>query len=130
MRYSNLKRCCNATETLEVSILDYAVGAVPDGGSGWAFVALFGERLSGIPQDNGVDAAAIDPCWEVVGVDRPKEVEHNPICPYCDREIPYLNLHTWRVRGIVLQESGRIGAFSCPNCKKFLGVASVAWGKE
>ena len=63
-------------------------------------------------------------------MEKPKEVEHNPVCPYCDKEISNLNLHYWRVKGLVLGESGRIGAYSCPNCGKLLGVASIAWGKE
>jgi len=63
-------------------------------------------------------------------VDKPKEVEHNPICPHCDEEISSLDLHCWRVKGLVLGESGRIGAYSCPSCGKLLGVASIAWGKE
>jgi len=63
-------------------------------------------------------------------MEKPKEAEYNPICPHCDKKIPYLNAHCWEVRGFILKEGGRIGAFSCPNCKKFLGVASIAWGKE
>jgi len=66
----------------------------------------------------------------VFEVEKPKEVEHDPICPYCGKEIPYLNLHPWRIKGLVLKETGRIGAFSCPHCNKLLGVASIAWGKE
>ena len=62
-------------------------------------------------------------------MEKPRVVEHNPICPYCGKEIPHVDAHYWLVRGIVLQEGGRIGAFSCPNCKKLLGLASVAWGK-
>jgi len=63
-------------------------------------------------------------------MEKPQEVEYDPICPYCNKEIPHLNLHNWRVKGLVFSETGRIGAFSCPNCKKFLSVASIAWGKE
>jgi hypothetical protein len=63
-------------------------------------------------------------------MEKPRQVEHNPICPYCDKEIPHLDVHCWRVKGVVLKEDGRIGAFSCPSCGKFLGVASIAWGKE
>ena len=64
------------------------------------------------------------------GAKKPKEVEHNPVCPYCETEISHLDLHPWQIKGLVLREMGRIGAFSCPNCKKILGVASIAWGKE
>ena len=67
---------------------------------------------------------------EASKVEKPKEVEHNPVCPYCSEEISQLNLHHWEIKGLVLKEMGRIGAFSCPNCKKLLGVASIAWGKE
>lgn len=67
---------------------------------------------------------------EVIKVEKPKGVEHDPICPYCENEIPYLNLHRWTAKVFVIKEMGAIGAFSCPHCKRFLGVASVFWGKE
>lgn len=65
-----------------------------------------------------------------VKVEKPKQVEHNPVCPYCDQEIPYLNSHGWKKKDVLLTTPGSIAAFSCPNCRKLLSVASVAWGKE
>ena len=63
-------------------------------------------------------------------METPKQSTEDPICPYCNNAIPHLNFHKWEREGVLLTVKGSIGAFSCPSCKKLLGVASVAFGSE
>ena len=60
-----------------------------------------------------------------------EEVDYNPKCPYCDVEIDHLNVHRSEAKDLILFElKAKLGIFSCPNCRRLLGTASLAWGEK
>lgn len=51
------------------------------------------------------------------------EVEHHPVCPYCDRKLSEIHWH--KVKGASMSQVGYVAIYSCPHCRKvLLGTAS------
>lgn len=64
-----------------------------------------------------------------------QEVDYDPICPYCEKEIDQLCLHARRGATLLNKDEplAGISALSCPHCKKLLGTSTLAfhhWKKE
>lgn len=63
-------------------------------------------------------------------MDKPEKAEYNPVCPFCDREITHLISHESQAKSLLGLTSAKLGYYSCPNCRKFLGMASRAYGES
>ena len=64
-------------------------------------------------------------------MEKPEEVDYDPKCPYCDKEIEHLKIHHSEAsRFLGLKLSAKLGVFSCPHCRRILGIASRAYGEQ
>jgi ssDNA-binding Zn-finger/Zn-ribbon topoisomerase 1 len=62
----------------------------------------------------------------VKNMDKATFVETDPICPYCEKTISSLNAHY--KKGMLTGSD--VGAYSCPHCKKIIGVTNITWGNK
>ena len=61
-----------------------------------------------------------------------KEVDYNPICPHCGKEIEQLCLHPRRGSTLLRKEAplAGISALSCPHCRKLIGASTLAFHQK
>ena len=59
---------------------------------------------------------------------KPEPATYDPKCPHCDKEFDQLRMHkpeTTTFHGMDLSDA-TVGLFSCPHCRRVLGLASVS----
>ena len=64
-------------------------------------------------------------------MEKPEEIDYDPICPHCDQEVQHLKIHHSEASSFLgLKLNARLGVFSCPSCRRILGMASRAYGEK
>jgi hypothetical protein len=74
-------------------------------------------------------------CWKrppiknryvVKNMNKATYVDFDPICPYCEKTIASPNVHY--KKGMFTGSD--VGTYSCPHCKKIIGITNIAWGEK
>ena len=50
-----------------------------------------------------------------------RETQEQPLCPFCEKKLSTILWH--KVREALFSPLGYVAIYSCPNCKKVLGIS-------
>ena len=63
---------------------------------------------------------------------KPEKADYKPKCPFCEKEIETVGLHTREPASFVEKTLGMtntLAVFSCPECHKVLGTTQQPWSE-